>query len=374
MHTTAANVTSMHDGRDHRAYPLPLYVEDDMTTTEPKTNELTDIAAERIMQFSLGFWGSKVLLSAVELDLFTELAKAPLDGEALRRRLRLHPRAARDFFDALVALGFLGRWNGVYRNMPAADLYLDRNKPSYVGAWLDLANTQIYPTWGSLTEALRTGRPQNGVKDGEDLFDSVYSDPKSLAKYARAMTGHSLPAARALAHRFPWAAFGTFIDIGTAEGGLPVEIGRVHSHLSGGGLDLPPVQPVFDNYVQGHGLGNRLRFYAGNFLDEPLPSAEVLVMGHILHDWNLEVKCELIAKAYAALPRGGTLIVYDLMIDDERRDNAAGLLMSLNMLLRTQGGFDYTGADCIGWMHAAGFAEVRHAHLSGPHSMVLGIK
>jgi hypothetical protein len=363
----------MHDGRDHRAYPLP-YVEEDETTTGTSRNESTDILAEAIMQFGLGFWGSKALLSAVELDLFTELASAPLDGETLRERLWLHPRGARDFFDALVALGFLERLNGVYGNTPAADLYLDRNKPSYVGGWLHLANSQLYPTWVSLTEALRTGKPQNGVDDGKDLFDSVYSDPASLAKYARAMTGHSLPAARALAHRFPWAEYHTLIDIGTAEGGLPVEIGRVHPHLTGGGFDLPPVQPVFESYVQGHGLGNRLRFYAGDFLDELLPAADVLVMGHILHDWNLEVKRELVAKAYAALPRNGALIVYDWMIDDDRKDNAAGLLMSLNMLVRTQGGFDYTAADCIDWMHAAGFAEVRRAHLSGPHSMVVGVK
>jgi hypothetical protein len=373
MQNTVVDFTSMHDGRDHRAYPLP-YTEEDVTAKIPSANELADISAEDIMQYGLGFWGSKTLLSAVELDLFTELAFAPLEGEPLRERLRLHPRGARDFFDALVALGFLERLNGVYSNTPATARYLDRNKPSYVGGWLHLANTQLYPTWISLTEALRTGKPQHGIKDDEDLFDSVYSDAVSLAKYARAMTGHSLPAARALAHRFPWAEHGTFIDIGTAEGGLPVEVGRVHPHLTGGGFDLPPVQPVFETYVQNHGLGDRLQFYAGDFLDELLPSADVLVMGHILHDWNLEVKRELVAKAYAALPRSGALIVYDWMIDDERRDNAAALLMSLNMLIRTRGGFDYTAADCTGWMHAAGFAEVRRAHLSGPHSMVVGIK
>jgi O-methyltransferase domain/Dimerisation domain len=374
MHNTVVDFPSMHDGRDHRAFPLPCYVADDVTTTSTNTNELTDVSDEDIMQFGLGFWGSKALLSAVELELFTELASAPLDEETLRQRLRLHPRGARDFFDALVALGFLERLNGVYHNTPAADLYLDRNKLSYIGGWLHLANTQLYPTWVSLTEALRTGKPQNGGKDGEDLFDSVYSDPASLANYARAMTGHSLPAARALAHQFPWTEYRTLIDVGTAEGGLPVEIGRAHPHLTGGGFDLPPVQPVFETYVQNHGLGNRLRFYAGDFLDEPLPAADVLVMGHILHDWNLEVKRELVAKAYAALPRNGALIVYDWMIDDDRKGNAAGLLMSLNMLVRTQGGFDYTGADCIGWMHATGFAEVRRARLSGPHSMVVGIK
>jgi precorrin-6B methylase 2 len=370
MRTKLVDTQSAHDGRDHSAYPLP-YVEHEVTTN---MQDFADVSAEDIMQFGLGFWASKVLLSAVELDLFTELAAAPLDGETLRQRLGLHSRGARDFFDALVALGLLGRQGDIYFNTPAADLHLDRNKPCHVGGWLQLANTQHYPAWGSLIEALRTGKPQNGITDGEDLFDSVYSDPARLAAYARAMTGHSLPSASALARRFPWARYCTLIDIGTAEGGAPVEISRVHPHLTGGGFDLPPVRPVFKTNVQEYGLEDRLEFYAGDFLREPLPSADVLVMGHILHDWNLEVKRKLLAKAHAALPKGGALIVYDQMIDDERRTNAAGLLMSLNMLVRTQGGFDYTGADCIGWMRAAGFAEVRHEHLSGPHSMVVGIK
>jgi hypothetical protein len=345
-----------------------------MAMMTKSTNEIADISAEGIMQLGLGFWGSKTLLSAVELDLFTELAAAPLDGEQLRQRLGLHPRGARDFFDALVALGMLERLDGVYLNTPEADCYLDSNKPSYVGGMLHLANTRIYPTWAALTDALRTGKPQNGIKDGEDVFDAAYCDPAALAQFARAMTGHSLPTARALAHRFPWADYRTFIDIGTAEGGVPVEVGRAHPHLTGGGFDLPPVRSVFEAYVRRHKLGDRLRFYPGDFLKQPLPSADVLVMGHILHDWNLEVKRQLLAKAYAAVPKGGALIAYDQMIDDERRENAAGLLMSLNMLVRTQGGFDYTGADCIGWMRAAGFTEVHRAHLCGSHSMVVGIK
>jgi len=370
MYPTFFDSNARHDGRDHSAYPLP-YVEYDTSTG---TRALADISAEDIMQFGLAFWASKALLSAVELDLFTELAVRPLDGEMLRQRLGLHRRGARDFFDALVALGLLGRRAGVYFNTPAADLYLDRNKSSYVGGWLQLANTKHYPAWGSLTEALRTGKPQNGITDDEDLFDSVYSNPGSLAAYARAMTGHSLPAARALAHRFAWAKYGTLIDIGAAQGCAPVEISRVHPHITGGGFDLPPMQPVFEAHVREHGLEDRLRFYAGDFLEQPLPSADVLMMGHILHDWNMEVKRELLAKAHAALPSGGALIIYDQMIDDERRKNAAGLLMSLNMLVRTQGGFDYTGTDCMDWTREAGFAEVRRAHLSGPHSMVVGIK
>jgi hypothetical protein len=371
MHTSFFDRNLGNDARDHRPQSRPHREGAVMTNS---TKPVADISPDEIMQLGLGFWEAKTLLSAVELDLFTELAAGPLDGEVLRKRLALHPRGARDFFDALVALGMLERQDGAYRNTRQTDFYLDRNKPSYIGGFLQFANARLYPIWGSLTEALRTGKPQSGIKDGEDIFDLNYADPASLAQYARAMTASSLPVAWALADQFPWADYRTFIDIGAAEGAVPVEVARAHPHLTGGGFDLPGVRSVFEAYVQQHKLQDRLRFYAGDFFKESLPTADVLVMGQILHDWNLQLKRQLLAKAHAALPQGGALIAYDRMVDDGRRENAAGLLMSLNMLVRTQGGFDYTSADCIGWMREVGFVEAHHERLCGPYSMVVGIK
>jgi hypothetical protein len=329
---------------------------------------------ERILSLGLGFWDSKTLLSAVELGLFTELAKGPLDRETLAERLMLHPRSARDFLDALVALGMLERDGDQYANTPETDLFLDRAKPSYIGGILEMANARLYPFWGSLTEALRTGQPQNEAKRGENFFTALYADPGRLEGFLKAMTGISMGAAMAIANKFPWDKYETFVDVGTAQGGLPVQVAQAHDHLSGGGFDLPPVGPVFEEHVDSHGLGDRLSFYPGDFFEDPLPKADVLVMGRILHDWNLEEKRLLLEKVYEALPEGGALIVYDAIIDDDRSGNAFGLLMSLNMLIETPGGFDYTGADCCSWMRDAGFRETYVEHLVGPDSMVVGIK
>jgi O-methyltransferase/methyltransferase family protein len=329
------------------------------------------------MQLGLGFWGSKTLLSAVELGLFTELAKeGSLDAETLSERLMLHPRSARDFLDALVALGMLERNNhDQYANTTETDLFLDRAKPSYIGGILEMANARLYPFWGSLTEALRTGEIQNEAKGGgEDFFAAIYADPARLKGFLKAMSGLSLGSAIAIANKFPWDRYETFVDVGTAQGGLPVQVALAHEHLSGGGFDLPSVGPIFEEYVVSQGLSDRLRFYPGDFFEDPLPEADVLVMGHILHDWDLEVKRMLLSKAYEALPEGGALIAYDAVIDDDRRENVFGLLMSLNMLIETTGGFDYTGADCTSWMRQTGFREARVEHLVGPDSMVIGIK
>ena len=335
----------------------------------------TQPSPDKIMQIGLGFWASKTLLSAIELELFTELAKHPLELHDLQGRLGLHPRAARDFFDALVALGFLERDGDTYSNSPESDLFLDKRKPAYIGGILEMGNHRLYPFWGHLTEALRTGRPQNESRDGGvPLFQALYADPARLKEFLRAMTGISRGANLGIAHKIPWNEYKTFADVGTAQGDLAVQIALANTHLTGIGFDLAEVAPVFEDYVEENGLSSRLRFQPGDFFNDPLPQVDVITMGHILHDWNLEVKQMLIRKSFEALPAGGALVVYDSIIDDERRTNAFGLLMSLNMLIETADGFDYTGADCRGWMTAAGFRETRVEHLVGPDSMVVGIK
>jgi SAM-dependent methyltransferase len=338
---------------------------------------MASLSPDKILQLGNAFWGSKVLLSAIELGLFTRLAEhGPMTLDTLRRALGLHERSARDFFDALVALGMLHRFaDGRYANTAETEFYLDRSKPSYVGGMLEMMNARLYRFWGNLTDALVTGRPQNETRHGEpNLFDAVYAEPARLEQFLAAMTGLSRPAARAMAAAFPWSDYRSFADIGCAQGGLTTEIAGAHPHLTGIGFDLPAVRPVFERFVAEQGLDGRLAFHSGDFFKDPLPSADVMVMGHIRHDWSLAEKKLLLRKAFEALPHGGVLIVYDAMIDDQRSRNAFGLLMSLNMLIETPAGFDYTGAECTEWMREAGFRCIAVEPLHGPYSMAIGRK
>ena len=337
---------------------------------------MTEPRPDQILQVGTGFWASKILLSAVELELFTELAKHPETLPELSARLGLHARSARDFLDALLALGFLERRDGAYYNTPATDLFLDKRKASYMGGILEMANNRLYSHWGHLTTALRTGEPQNETRTegGNNSFTTLYADPARLRGFLRAMTGVSRGANIAIAKKFPWTKYKSAVDVGTAQGDLITQVTLANPNIAGIGFDLPQVEPIFEDYVADNGLSDRIRFHPGSFWDMPIPNADVVMMGHILHDWNLEEKRLLIRKAFEALPTGGALIVYESIIDDNRSTNAFGLMMSLNMLIETRGGFDYTGADCIGWMKEAGFRETRVEHLVGPDSMVVGIK
>ncbi|CAK6700912.1 methyltransferase [Synechococcus sp. CBW1107] len=330
---------------------------------------------EKILQTGLAFWASKTLLSAVEMGLFTELSSGPESLNRLSGRLGLHPRSARDFLDALVALGFLTRTGDEYSNTPETELFLDRNKPSYLGGILEMANHRLYPFWNNLTEALRTGQPQNEAKSGgPELFEILYADPARLKEFLAAMSGISHGANMKIAKTFPWKEYRTFVDVGTAQGDLAAQIVLANPHLRGEGFDLPEVAPIFEEYIEDLGVRDRLTFVPGSFFTHDIPPADVILMGHILHDWDLPAKKMLIRKAFDAVPTGGALVVYEAIIDDDRSKNAFGLMMSLNMLIETPGGFDYTGADCVRWMLEAGFTSTWVEELVGPDSMVVGIK
>jgi len=332
------------------------------------------VTSDRIVQLGLAFRAAKTLLSAAELGVFTALAETPLDLDMLRKQIGIDERGARDFFDALVALGMLERDDrGRYANTSETALYLDRKKPTYIGGELEHFNTYVYPHWNSLTAALRTGKPQSGAR-ASGHYSALYADQAMLESLAKGMTGGSLPVAKALAARFPWQDYQTFIDIGCAQGALPVLIAQAHSGITGGGFDLPQLGPLFDNYVRERGLSQRLQFFPGDFLQDGLPTADVLVLGRILHNWDLATKKMLLKKAHDALPSGGALIVYERLIDDDRRLNAPALLASLNMLIMTAGGFDFTGADCIGWLRDEGFHDVHVEPLTNEISMIIGYK
>jgi hypothetical protein len=331
------------------------------------------------MQIGMGFWASKTVLSAVELELFTHLGDEPLTGEAVGERLGLHPRAIYDFLDTLIALGFLERdgdgSEGRYRNTPDTAVFLDKRSPAYIGGILEMANARLYRFWGDLTEALQTGEPQNEVKHtGKPMFDELYSDPARLEQFMGAMAGISLGNCHALAEQFDFSRYGSVCDVGGATGQLCRVVAARHPHLRCTSYDLPVVAPIAERAIAGAGLSDRVSTASGDFFADPLPHADVITMGLILHDWNLERKMHLIRAAYDALPDGGAFIVIENLIDDARRENAFGLMMSLNMLIEFGDAFDYTGSDFAGWCREAGFREIEFLPLTGPTSAGIAYK
>lgn len=332
-----------------------------------------------ILQTAFSFWSSKVLLTAVELEVFTRLGERRVRGPELGAELGLHPRATFDFLDALVALGFLARDGdgpqAFYRNTPAGLLYLRKDQPRYVGGILEMLNARLFRFWNDLPEALRTGKPQNEVKHGEkSTFELLYAEQARLEQFMGAMTGLSRINFEALAEKFDFGGYRTLCDVGGATGLLSMEVARRHPHLACTSFDLPAVEPIAKRSIAAAGLSERVATAAGDFFHDPLPKADVITMGMILHDWNLEKKLHLIRAAYDALPPDGAFIAIEALIDDARRQNAFGLLMSLNMLIEFGDAFDFSGADFRGWCAEIGFRRFEVLHLAGPSSAAIAYK
>jgi hypothetical protein len=338
-----------------------------------------DLDPSHIMQVGMGFWASKTVLSAVELELFTRLGDQAMTGEEIGEQLGLHPRAIADFLDTLVALRFLDREgdgsDGRYHNTPETETFLNKQRPSYIGGLLEMANARLYRFWGDLTEALRSGEPQNEIKHaGTSMFAELYSDPATLEQFMAAMQGASLGNFHALAETFDFSKYATVCDVGGATGQLCTILATRHPHLHCTSYDLPAVAPIAEKSIAAHGLSDRVGVASGDFFADPLPRADVITMSLILHDWNLDQKMQLIRSAYEALPEGGALVAIEFLIDDARRENAFGLMMSLNMLIEFGDAFDFTGSDFAGWCREAGFRQIEVRPLAGPASAAIAYK
>lgn len=333
----------------------------------------------KIMQIGMGFWASKTLLTGVNMGLFTLLAKGELAGNEINNKLNLHNRGSYDFLDTLVALGFLIRKGlketAIYSNSEDTNLFLDKDKTSYCGGILELANNRLYPNWNLLEDGLKTGMSYDQLNpDAKPLFQDLYSSPEKLSEFLRAMGGLQMGNFIALSNKFNFSNYQTLCDIGGAGGYLSAQVALNNSHMKCISFDLPAVTPITTENMKGMGLEDRVKTQSGDFFNEEFPKADLITMGNILHDWGTKDKIMLIQKAYNALPHGGALIVIENVIDDNRSENAFGLMMSLNMLIETSDGYDFSKADFEVWAQEIGFNEVYSMPLTGPSSAIIALK
>jgi hypothetical protein len=333
----------------------------------------------RIFDIGFGFSFSRVLQTAVKLDVFTQLGNREMTGEELGSLLGLHPRGIYDFFDALVALRFLERQGdgpgAKYKNTEETAVFLDKTKPSYIGGIFEMAHDRLYRFWGDLDLALKTGKPQNETKHGKkSVFETLYSDPERLEQFMAAMRGASTGNFSILAEKFDFSKYKTLCDVGGATGVLSTMVARKYPQIQCLSFDLPVVEPIARKFIEKDGKSEQVKAVSGDFFKKPLPRADVITMGMILHDWNLENKMKLIHAAYEALPEGGAFIVTEALIDDARRENSFGMIMSLNMLIEFGDAFDYTFTEFKGWCQKVGFKRFERLPLNGPWSAAIAYK
>ncbi len=336
---------------------------------------------ENIMQTGTGYWSSKILLAAVNFQLFTMLAEQKaMTAKEIKSQLGLNSsdRNVYDFLDTLAGFGFLKRdgllETAVYSNGLDTDFFLDKKKPTYIGGMLEMLNNRLYGFWGNLEEGLRTGLPQNEAKNGKNIFETLYADADKLKEFIHAMSGVQMGAFMAFAQKFDFSNSKTLVDIGGSAGLLSLMVAKHHAHMDCTSWDLPPVGPIANESIGQSPFQDRVRTADGDFFAHPFPKADIVSMGNILHDWDEDTKLMLMQKAYDALPSGGSFVAIESVIDGDRKDNVFGMMMSVNMLIETGTGFDYTFNDFNSWAKTVGFKSTSLLPLAGPTSAAIAYK
>lgn len=340
---------------------------------------MESLTPNHIMEIASGYGVSRALLAAVGIGLYTRLAARPMTLKDVINTFSLQPRPAHDFLDLLVSANLLARQgegeNAVYQNTPETAQFLDRNKSTYIGGILEIWDQRNYRFWDDIMEGIKTGKPQNETKHaGTSFFETLYANPSTLEAFMDAMNGSSIRNFEKFAQVFPFEGYQTLTDIGGADALLSRSVAKANPHMHCVSFDLPVVTEIASRKVAAAGLTKQIETLSGDFFQDPFPKADIITMGMVLHDWNLEKKKQLVQKAFHALDDGGAFVVIEALIDDARRENTYGLFMSLTMLVEFGDAFDFTGAEFFSWCREAGFRRFEVIPLEGSSSAAVAYK
>lgn len=330
-----------------------------------------------LMQLSTSFWAFKTLAVAHELDIFTRLSGSQgITSVELAEMLGIQERPAEMLLTGCAALGLLEKRDDRYHNSPLADEFLVRGKPYYFGGWVEMLDKRLYAGWGKLLQAARTNHPTTWDPDTQkSLFDG--EDPAMLDLFWEAMHSLSTFTARVLGEAVDFGPFTRLLDVRGGSGAYDIELCRRFPHLSATVYDLPFVAQVAAEKVRQAGLQGRVQAVGGDFFaDTALPDGhDVILLSMIMHDWSETKDRETLRKCFAALPSGGAVVICELLVNDEKTGPAPAALMSLNMLVETEGR-NYTPAEYARWLTETGFHNIQTVwfEAAGANGAVIGYK
>ena len=345
------------------------------TSDAMKTASLSPIS---LMQLASSFWAFKTLSTAVELDLFTHMAQSgSLTVEQFAAVHGFAARPAEMLLAGCASLGLLQRSGSGYGNTALAAEFLVRGRPYYFGGFVTMLDKRLYAGWDKLPDAMRNNRPTTwDPSKHSSLFDGA--DPAMMATFWEAMHSLSTFTARTLGEAVDFSRFRRLLDVGGGSAAFDIELCRRYPQLRTTVYDLPFVTEIATRNVREAGLDGRIAMHGGNFFTDPqFPAGhDIVLFSMIMHDWDEQQDRELLRKCYQTLPSGGIVVICELLVNDEKTGPPAAALMSLNMLVETEGGRNYTPSEYRGWLEATGFrnVEVKWFEAAGANGVVIGHK
>lgn len=326
-----------------------------MTNATPEAASLAE--AREILQLNVAYTRARVLHTALELGLFEFLSEGPRTEAEVREYCGLRSHLVSDWLDALSGLDLLSHDGGRYANTPRSEHFLVPGKPHYIGGSVLQHGRVHYELWSDFGDALRDGKATSGRNITAGAVVEEQPDLDRARRFLDHMDTFNQFVATQLSQALDWSEVKTFVDVGGARGNVAAQLALHHPNLTGTVFDVPGVEPLFDEHMAVRGMTGRIGFAGGDFFNDPLPGADVVVFGHVLHDHPAESRKKLLAQAFGALPPGGTLLVYDAMLDDD--SEVAAFLQSLVCSVILDGGSEYRVRDISAWAEELGF-EVQH--------------
>jgi SAM-dependent methyltransferase len=304
---------------------------------------------------------SRIVLTAIELDLFTAVGNGATVAE-VARGLKTDRRGTDLLLHALAALGLVEKHGETFSNSPLAARFLCAGSPDdRRGALLHTA--ALWHRWSGLTQCVRTGEPAaRGPRDEADT-----------EAFIAAMHSNATQRAPALVAALDPSGVRRVLDVGGGSGGYAIALARAVPALRAEVLDLPDVLPLTTRYVAAAGLADRVTTKAGDLNTDDLGTGyDLVLISAICHMNSAAQNADLIRRAARALVPGGRVVVHDHVLEPDRTAPKAGALFAVNMLVNTPTGGNYTEEEYFGWMREAGLGDIAHLRLPGPTGLVVG--
>jgi len=331
------------------------------------------------MQLATAFWAFKTLSTAVDMSLFTHFSTSPMSARETADWFNIEERPAEMLLTGCASLGLLEKdpQTGRYCNSPLSETFLSRNARYYFGGFVTMLNQRLYAGWDKLPDAMRTNKPTTwDPSKQKSLFEGA--DPAMMSTFWQAMHSISTFTARALGEAMDFSPFRNVLDVGGGSGAFDIELCRRYPHLQSAVYDLPFVTEIAAKNIAEAGLGQRIATHAGDFFrDAEFPAGhDVILLSMIMHDWSEADNRAILKKCFAALPAGGAIVISELLVNDEKTGPPPAALMSLNMLIETVGGRNYTPSEYTEWLNDTGFRDIRVIwfEAAGANGVVVGHK
>lgn len=355
----------------------------------PLESPPNNLSPSPIMQMATGFWGSKTLMTAVELGVFTKISTYHNQSMTLKEFQNIigieEIRPAEAFTTALVSLGLLrlnknNNGEKTFANSEVSSMFLDKSKSTYIGDVVTMFDERLYKRWDKLSQALKTNKPI-GEKQGEDI-ESIFDKAKSnqeieqLQKFTHAMYGVSLGPAMALAKNVDFSKHKKMMDIGGGSGVYAIQVAKSANNMSAVVLDSKPVCHVANGYIQQYNLQDKVQTMTFDFLKDQLPNdCDVAFLSHVLHIFDRDKNITLLKKIYDSLPNeNGIIIISEWLLNDEKTGPIASALMGLTMIVENSGGRGYSYSEILQMLTEVGFKNIERRPLIEPAEIVIGYK